>query len=119
MESVHEGKKRFKCEACEYSTSRGNDMSRHVERIHKGKRQFNSDKSLELSTMIQDVTVVHREKKLFQCDNCYYSSSKKCDFQRHVEAVHERKQPFKCELCLKAFSRKFSLKGHVEAVHKR
>jgi hypothetical protein len=34
--SVHEGKKPFKCDICDYSSSDMRDMNRHVASIHKG-----------------------------------------------------------------------------------
>ena len=42
--SVHEGKKLFKCERCEYSFSRNTSLKRHVASVHEGKKAFNCKK---------------------------------------------------------------------------
>ena len=38
--SVHEGKKPFKCEFCEYTTAYKSDMKKHVALVHEGKKPF-------------------------------------------------------------------------------
>ena len=38
--SVHEGKKQFKCDICDYSCSRKGDMKTHVASVHEGKNRF-------------------------------------------------------------------------------
>ena len=36
--SVHEGKKPFKCESCDYRFAQKSDMKRHVALVHEGKK---------------------------------------------------------------------------------
>ena len=60
---VHEGKKQFKCDICDYSFSCKRDIIRHVASVHEG-------------------------KKPFKCDICDYSCSQKNVMKSHVASVH-------------------------------
>ena len=40
IESVHEGKKPFKCETCEYTYSQKSHLNQHVAKVHEGKKPF-------------------------------------------------------------------------------
>ena len=85
---VHEGKKPFKCEVCDYSCSQRSTMNVHV-------------------------ASVHERKKPFKCNICDYSCSQKGNMERHVSMVHEKKKPFKCDICDYNCSEKGSLNRHV------
>ena len=65
--SVHEEKKPFKCDICDYRCSYKGSMNRHV-------------------------SSVHEEKKPFKCDICDYSFSQKSVMKSHVESVHGGKK---------------------------
>ena len=43
VKSVHEGKKPFKCDICDYNFSQKGDMKRHVESVHERKNPFKCD----------------------------------------------------------------------------
>ena len=63
--SVHEGKKPFKCDFCDYSCSLKNKMQ-HVASVHEG-------------------------KKPFKCDICdYYICSQKNAMNQHGASVHDK-----------------------------
>jgi uncharacterized Zn-finger protein len=66
-DSVHEGKKAFNCEVCNYSCSQKVHMKRHKELVHEG-------------------------KKSYKCEICYYSCSQKGDLKIHISSVHEGKK---------------------------
>ena len=53
--SVHEGKKPFKCDMCDYSFSLKNTMKRHVMTVHGGK------KPSQKGSMKTHVASVHEE----------------------------------------------------------
>ena len=38
--SVHEGKKLFKCEICDYTCSQKKEMKKHIGLVHEGKKTF-------------------------------------------------------------------------------
>ena len=68
--SVHEERKSFKCDICEYTCSQKSVMNRHV-------------------------ASVHTENKPFKCGVCDYKCSRKDQLNRHVKKHvakrHERK----------------------------
>ena len=66
--SVHESKKPFECDICDYSFSQKNNMKTHV-------------------------ASVHEENKPFKCDKCDYSCSLKGSMKKHVASVHEGNKP--------------------------
>ena len=53
MESVHEEKKPHKCPICDHSFSQKNDLKRHVESVHEGKKK--------LTSVLYMVTTFHRK----------------------------------------------------------
>ena len=61
--SVHEGNKPFKCEVCDFSSSRKIDMKRHVNAVHEG-------------------------KKPFKCEICDYRCSRKNRLKQHIACKH-------------------------------
>ena len=63
---IHEGKKPFNCDICNYRCSQKGDMKTHVASVHEG-------------------------KKPFKCDICDYSCSQKGNMTRHVSSIHEGK----------------------------
>ena len=79
--SVHEGKKQFKCEICDYSSSRKGNLKLHVASVH--------------------------EKNIpFKCEMCDYSCSLKSSLQIHVASVHEAKKHSNVPFVTKAFLKK-------------
>ena len=78
----------FKCEICDYSSSRKFEIKQHVESVHEG-------------------------KKSFKCKLCCYSSNEKFKVNQHFESVHEEKKLHKCQICVKRFTFMDSLKRHV------
>ena len=57
------------------------------------------------------------EKKLFKCEVCGYSCSRKNSMNRHISSVHEGKKPFKCEICDYGCTRKSYMEKHISSVH--
>ena len=67
--SVHEGKKSFKCETCDITSSvKGGDLHRHITSNHE----------------------VHERKKPQTCEFCDYSCLRGGDLKQHVTSAHER-----------------------------
>ena len=64
-------KKPFKCDTCNYQSSKRHDISRHV--------------------------LLHTGVKPFHCDICEQKFAAKGLLDRHVASVHEGKKSFKCD----------------------
>ena len=90
ISEIHEeGKKPFKFDICDYSSSYKGSSTKHI-------------------------ASVHNAKKSFKCDICDPSFYKK----KHIVKVHESKKPFTCNLLMspKLFTKE-SLRRHISAVH--
>ena len=118
---VHEGKKPFKCDICDYCSSRKSHMNRHIESVHEGKKPFKCeicDYSCSLKkTMKIHAASVHEGLKPFKCHICDYCCSQKGNMNRHVASVHEGKKLFRCEICDYSCSLKTTMKKHVASLH--
>ena len=53
--------------------------------------------------------------KLFSCEKCDYTSSRKSNLTRHIQRKHS--EQFQCEKCSRKFKTKEKLQRHVEEVH--
>jgi uncharacterized Zn-finger protein len=71
IESVHIGKKPFKCNVCDVAFSRKLNLKGHIESVHKG-------------------------KKPFKCNICDAAISRKQNLKGHIESVHGEMNPLKC-----------------------
>ena len=78
---VHDGKKLFTCNSCEYSSSVRTNIRRHIASKHEGKKP----KERKVQTI--------RGKKLFTCYICGHSSSLEINIKQHIERIHEDKKP--------------------------
>ena len=83
VETVHEGKRPFKCKYCEKSFGIKDTLKIHTEAVHDGLRPYACD----------------------SCDHAFYS---KQYLRKHVESIHEGKKPKyrspkKCEFCDQKF----------------
>ena len=84
IQSVHEGKKPFKCNICDTGFSYKGHLNVHFESVHNG-------------------------KKPFKCNICDASFSRRDSLKRHNKSVHEEKRPFTCNICNGMFSHKGNL----------
>ncbi|KAK9891271.1 hypothetical protein WA026_013582, partial [Henosepilachna vigintioctopunctata] len=81
--------KNYKCESCDYVTTRKNNFQTHVESLHLKLRNH-------------------------KCDKCDYSSSSKSNLDRHIKSVHLKLRNHKCDLCDYCSSEKSHLRLHVK-----
>ena len=77
--SVHEGKKAFNCEICDYGCSLRNLLNKHIASAHEN--------------------IAQEGFKPFKCGKCDYSCSILDDLNRHYTSAHEGNKSFKCESC--------------------
>ena len=114
--SVHEKKKPFKCDICDYNFSGKGNLKRHTDSVHEGKKPFKCDicdySCSAKGTLTTHVSSVHEGKKSFKCDVCGYRCSRNGNLAPHVSSVHEGKKPFKCDICDYSCSQKGTLTKH-------
>ena len=65
IETVHEGKKPFKCNICDSSFIHKGDLNRHMNSVHEG-------------------------KKPFKCGTWDASFTAKQNLERHIESIHRK-----------------------------
>jgi uncharacterized Zn-finger protein len=60
---VHENKRPYKCDFCEYAASKNNDLKRHIE-------------------------CVHEKLKQHACNICQMSFGQKGGLKTHIQSIH-------------------------------
>ena len=66
IERIHEGKKDFECNICNYSCGKISDLKVHIKLVHEGKKRL-------------------------KCNICGRSFGLKKTLRRHLQMVHENK----------------------------
>ena len=82
----------YKCNVCEYASSRKGDLTRHV-------------------------AAVHDKIKPYKCTVCEYAASTKGSLTYHIQINHTKDTPHKCNQCKYGTAQKVNLKRHISAVH--
>ena len=121
--SVHEKKKPFKCDICDYNFSGKGNLKRHTDSVHEGKKPYKCsicDKRCSLKAELKEhIEIVHEKKKPHKCPICDYKCAKKGNLNTHVASVHEKKKPHKCSICDFSCSQQSQLKRHIYSVHEK
>ena len=89
---LHERKKSFKCESCDYSFNLNCDLQQHVALFHEEnpfKCEFYDYNSDLKDNLQQHIASVHKGEKLFTCESCDYCCDLKGDLQQHIVSVHK------------------------------
>ena len=89
QQSVHEGK-RYPCPHCDYEGTQKSSLIRHQKSVHEGKR--------------------------YPCPHCDYEGTRKSSLITHQKSVHEGKR-YPCPHCEYEGTRKSSLNKHQKSVH--
>ena len=134
------GNKSFKCEVCDYRSSRKCDLKKHISLVHEAKKRFKCDicKAIIITKygLKRHINSVHEGIKPFKCNICDYQTTRKLSLKSHIVSVHEentsskdtKTKPFVCTICDAIFSRKTnmaifmdkkSLSIHIAAVHEK
>ena len=123
--AVHEEKKPFKCDSCDYHCSLKIHMKTHshcntftlhwfMKKRNHSNVTFVTKYSFKLkSHMKTHVASVHERKKPFKCHIWDYGCFLKTHLNKHVALIHERKKPFKCDICNYSCSLKQHIKKHT------
>ena len=121
--TVHEEKKPFKFENCNFNVSQKGCAC--VFNLNKFECKICDSNFDYVNQMEKHFATVHGGKKPFKCEICNHNVSQKGNvsvnyhhhLEKHIVVVHEEKKPFKCEICEYKCSEKGSLKHHVASVH--
>ncbi|XP_077962874.1 zinc finger Y-chromosomal protein isoform X4 [Gasterosteus aculeatus] len=74
------------------------------------------------ASLASSVTVVigkgHKERRIYQCQYCDYSTGDASGFKRHVISIHTKDYPHRCEICSKGFRRPSEKNQHILRHHK-
>lgn len=65
-----------------------------------------------LNKWITDVRQAPRQKQLYQCPYCRYSTLHSTGMKRHLR-THTGERPFACTVCQQKFTQKGSLQAHM------
>ena len=93
---VHEGRKvkEYQCETCENTFSQVNDLNRHINTVHVGKKDY-------------------------KCNYCEKTFSFRQTLNNHIYTIHEgHNKDYNCDECGKTFSQEGHLKSHMIRVNK-
>lgn len=89
ISSVHEKSRAFKCDKCDFSCSRKDNLQKHISETHK--------------------------KPRFSCELCDFSTARRSTLEDHVSRVHE--DPNKCRQCGQAYQTDKDLQEHIRSKH--
>ena len=121
IESVHEGKRPFKCDHCELIFSEKGNVKKHVSAVHEKQKPFNcgscDSKFATKTTLKLHTDVVHEGKKPYGCIECEAKFATRNKLEKHQSAVHKGIKPYSCSHCDMKFAVKDRVKDHIERIH--
>merc|ERR1712150_148358 len=89
MVKIHNQKKPFKCETCDYVSAFNSNLINHIRTSHL--------KSMEVHLKNKKSRKERIHKKDFDCDLCSAKFTSEGGFRSHVKVVHEKRR-FNCNL---------------------
>lgn len=82
----------------------------------------NAKGRVSAASLASSVTVVigkgQKERRIYQCQYCDYSTGDASGFKRHVISIHTKDYPHRCEICSKGFRRPSEKNQHIMRHHK-
>ena len=60
---------------------------------------------------------IHDKYEKFQCDQCEYATTMKCNMKRHIQNIHYKNKKFQCDQCEYATTMKSNLTRHIQNIH--
>ena len=119
----------FHCLECEFSTTRGDHLKTHIQRVHEGKVELVQCGQCDFSTNLRSSLKTHMSRKhieeltrdkctdVKQCTfgSCSFKTLFKSTLKTHVEFKHEGIVQFRCEFmnCAYATNSRRYFKEHV------
>ena len=134
---VHDGKKYWCCNMCDYRTNRTHSLRNHIYNVHK--QEFSCIICGEIYTepenLSQHIWSAHENQEKtkknpedpfnvnqireYSCDQCTVSFSKKSDLKSHKASVHEGNKPHMCSMCGHSFGDNCQLQLHISGFHEK
>ena len=134
---VHDGKKYWYCNMCDYRTNRTHSLRNHIYNVHK--QEFSCIICGEIYTepenLSQHIWSAHENQEKtekfpehpfnvnqireYPCDQCTVSFSKKSDLKSHKASVHEGNKPHMCSMCGHSFGDNCQLQLHISGFHEK
>uniref|UniRef100_A0AAR2KHB9 C2H2-type domain-containing protein n=1 Tax=Pygocentrus nattereri TaxID=42514 RepID=A0AAR2KHB9_PYGNA len=130
----HKAKKMHQCRHCSFKIADPFVLSRHILSVHTKEQQQQQSPpqstpkrtigaaqlALGGAAMIKKVVGGKgpRERRVYQCQYCDYSTGDASGFKRHVISIHTKDYPHRCQFCSKGFRRPSEKNQHIMRHHK-
>ena len=119
----------FKCEQCDYTTSRKYHVRGHVKSAHEGNKNmiacvhcdFMTEQKFKLMNHLtrRHGKVISKEVKIFSCDRCDYMTSRKTHLHGHIKYAHEGNvNMIACDHCDYMTEKNYNLMNHLARRHR-
>ena len=109
---------KYKCDVCDFSTSKSGYLKEHKEAKHMGIRYFCDlcDYTATYASSLKKHKESKHEGIRFQCDQCDYAATQATNLKKHKEYKHKNIK-YPCDLCDFGASSASHLKYHKESKH--
>ena len=116
----------FAChqKGCSASFIKQNHLSRHIRIVHNKERPYHcteqgcGSRFGSKSHLADHTRAVHMRIKLFKCDMCNASWSKRFNLKKHIRVRHLGEKPYRCQHCHLSFGTRSHASRHELKVHK-
>ena len=97
IKAVTASKSAMKCNFCDYSSITMDNITRHIQQIHKLRTTLNVSKFLPASK--NHSGILHETRVKVNCPVCNTSHESLEDMQKHLRSVHKQSRYLKCQFC--------------------
>ncbi|KAL4657389.1 zinc finger X-chromosomal protein-like [Arapaima gigas] len=120
--AAHRTRKLHQCRHCNFRIGDPFVLSRHILSVHTKEQQVPPDKQGKRTAggaaAKRAGGKAQRERRVYQCQYCEYSTGDASGFKRHVISIHTKDYPHRCQFCSKGFRRPSEKNQHIMRHHK-
>lgn len=120
--SVHTKEQQASPEKTEPKRTEANTSAVTPKKSASGSAGSGPPARVSAASLASSVTVVigkgQKERRIYQCQYCDYSTGDASGFKRHVISIHTKDYPHRCEICSKGFRRPSEKNQHIMRHHK-